>query len=68
MLLVKDTVREIDTRQPGEDADLQLSNFIVYEDRENGDVVLHMTRFFHSRGWRGNAYIYRIDLHVHPAQ
>lgn len=68
MLLVKDTVSEIDTRQPGEDADLQLSNFIAYEDRENGDVVLHVTRFFHSRGWRGNAYIYRIELHVRPAQ
>ena len=60
LLLVKDTVAAIDTRQPGEDADLQLSNFLAYEDRESHDIVVHVTRFFHTKGWRGDAYVFRI--------
>lgn len=61
-LLAKNTISEIDTLNSGEDADLQLSNFFAYEDRENADVVLHMTRLFHRKGWRGDAYVYRIKL------
>jgi hypothetical protein len=61
LLLIENTVREIDTRQAGEDEDLQLSNFFAYEDRESGNIVLHVTRFFHRKRWRGDAYVFQIE-------
>ena len=61
-MLLKESVVTIDTREPGEDEDLQLSNFLAHEDRENGDVVLYVTRFFHKKAWRGDAYVYRVAV------
>jgi len=60
--LVEDTVAEIDTLQPGEDEDLQLSNFFAYEDRESHEVLVHVTRLFHVNGWRGDARLYRLAV------
>lgn len=62
LMLIKETVTVIDDRGADEEVDLQLSNFLAHEDRETGEVVLHMTRFFHRKGWRGDAYVYRIEL------
>jgi hypothetical protein len=67
-LLRKETVRVIDDRGPQESELLQLSNFTAREDRETGEIVLHMCRFFeHSvgttRDWTSDAYVYHIPVH-----
>lgn len=64
LLLRKESVALIDTRGPDDHADLQLSNFFAYEDRENRQIVLTVTRFL-SRGlaaWDGDSYLYRIAV------
>ena len=62
LLLIKETVAVIDTKGADDDASLQLSNFMAYEDRKNGDIVLHITRLQTKPvPWRGDAYIYRIE-------
>jgi len=61
-LLIRETVLTIDDRRPGEHEDTMLSCFMAHEDRENGDIILHMSRAF-TRGvndWTGDAYQYRI--------
>ena len=61
--LVRSSLRKIDDRGPGEDEILTLSNFYAREDRETGEVVLHMTRLFaFPDGWMGDALIYRIPV------
>ncbi|MFN0106146.1 MAG: sialidase family protein [Bryobacteraceae bacterium] len=60
-LLVKPTVRQIDTRENGEKEILTLSNFYAHEDRETKEIVLYMTRLFTlPDGWEGDAMLYRI--------
>ncbi len=63
LLLVKKTVTVVDDCQPGDDEGMCLSNFMAHEDRENGDVVLHMTRMFTRKAgdWTADASIYRIE-------
>jgi len=43
-LLIKDTVAVIDTLQPGDGPETQLSNFRVYEDRFTHEFVLYLAR------------------------
>jgi hypothetical protein len=43
---LRDTITVIDDRQSGEHERLTLSNFHAREDRETGDILLHMPRFF----------------------
>ena len=45
-LLIRDSVAVIDARQEGEHELLTLSNFYAREDRETGDLLLHLPRFF----------------------
>lgn len=61
------TLATIDQRAPHEDEQVQMSNFRFYQDRQNGEVVLFLTRY----GERGSAdgkwmeadhYQYRIAL------
>ncbi len=67
MMLMRDTVAEIDTKT-SEDAvsglgELYLSCFYGYEDRENGDIVVWMTRFFRqNKIFNGDAYVYRLTV------
>lgn len=62
-LLIRDSVRTIDDRQPGEDELLSLSNFLAREDRQTREVCVHMTRLFAYRdGWVGDAQLYRIAV------
>ena len=66
-LLRKDTVRVVDTRGPGETEFLQLSNFAAREDRETGEIVLNMCRFFEhttgpTRDWTSDSYVYHIPV------
>ena len=63
LMLIKDSVTEVDTLQDGEDPSLSLSNFHVEEDRETGEITINMTRMFASRhGATGNAYLYRVEM------
>lgn len=60
-LLLKASVRTIDTRAEGEDEILTLSNFHAREDRATREIVVHCTRLFaFPNGWEGDAYAYRI--------
>ena len=67
--LIRDSVNVIDDRRPGESEHLTLSNFCVREDRETGELLLHMTRFFayddRQSGvpdFTGDALLYRIAV------
>ena len=63
--LRRDTMTVIDQRGPGDAARLQLSNFRFYEDREDGNLVLFMTRLGEKGGepdTQGDLYRYRIEL------
>jgi len=60
-LLLRSSVRLVDTRQPGEEPILSLSNFYAREDRRTREIAVHMTRLFARPGaWSGDAYLYRI--------
>ena len=68
-LLIRDTVSVIDDRRPGDSPHLTLSNFYCREDRETGDLVLHMSRpfarDFREEGkidWTADALVYRIRV------
>ena len=58
LMLVKQSVAVIDTTRPGDPGDVNLSNFMAHEDRENGDILVYSSRLF---GGRGNTYVYRIE-------
>lgn len=60
-LLRESTVRVVDTRQPGENEILTLSNFYAYEHRRTHEIIVHMTRLFAlPDGWEGDAMRYAI--------
>jgi len=70
MQLIRETVSQIDTRTAEDAASglgkLNLSNFYGYEDRENGDIVVWMTRSFNrdkggKKIFNSDAYVYRIE-------
>ena len=62
-LLVRDSVRTIDTLQSGENPNLSLSNFFAREDRRTGEIAVHLTRLFAgSEPWSGDAYIYYVQV------
>ncbi len=62
-MLVKDSVRVVDDRGAGDDELLTLSNFYAREDRESGEIALHLTRMFaFPNEWRGDSYLYRIPV------
>ena len=63
LMLMRDTVFEIDTLQVGEHPTLALSNFSAHEDRLTSELILHCTRMFTpASGWHGDAYQYRIEV------
>jgi hypothetical protein len=63
-LLIADTLRAVDNLQPGEDPLLTLSNFYARENRQTGEIDLHMTRMFTSpdKPWSGDAFLYHIPV------
>jgi hypothetical protein len=62
-LLLRRSVRTVDTLQPGEDPALSLSNFFAREDRRTREIAIHMTRLFAGSGpWAGDAYLYRVAV------
>lgn len=63
----RDTIEIIDTRQKGEPPQVQLSNFRIYQDRENGDIVCFLSRYgergFENNRWMlADYYRYRIEI------
>lgn len=62
-LLIRESVRTIDDRAPDETEKLFLSNFYAREDRETGEIVLHMTRLFARdvRDYTADALLYRFQ-------
>lgn len=62
-LLRKSTVRIVDDLKDGENPQLTLSNFYAREDRQTGEVSIHMTRLFAlPDGWQGDATLYRVRI------
>lgn len=65
--LKRETIAVIGGREPGEDNQVQHSNFRAYQDRVTGDIVLYLTRYG-ERGsdngvWiQADNYSYRISL------
>lgn len=59
--LIRDSVTVIDDRQADEDDSLQLSNFHACEDRETGEIILHLTRFM-VHDWSGDAMVHRLAV------
>jgi hypothetical protein len=67
--LIRDRVDVIDDRQAGDSPFLTLSNFYVREDRETGDLLLHMSRLFArdfreggKLDWTADSLLYRIRV------
>jgi hypothetical protein len=63
-LLVKNSVVPIIERGPNDTNDVQYSNFYVRQDRETGDMVLHLSplRAGNHRDMTADAMIYRLRL------
>ncbi len=66
-LLRRECVRVVDTRGPGDSAQLTLSNFAAREDRETGELVIHLSRLFqHSPAdgleWTSDASLSRVPV------
>jgi hypothetical protein len=67
--LLRQSVSTIDDRTDDESPFLTLSNFYAREDRSNGDLLLHLSRYFSrdfrrdgSTDWSADALLYRIAL------
>lgn len=59
LMLIRDSVITIDTLGPDDKDGVELSNFMAFEDRETGDIVLPMERW--KGGYKGSEpYLYRI--------
>ena len=63
--LKRETITVIDRQAPGEPPEVQHSNFRFYQDRENGDIVLFLTRYA-EHSWEqwmlADYYRYRIAI------
>jgi hypothetical protein len=62
--LKKETVTEIDTRQPGEGERMQLSNFWLIENSESHDLEIYLTRLHEDpeETFTANAYKYTLSF------
>lgn len=60
--LIRETVFVIDDKCRDENPVLTLSNFFAHEDRETGQILLQMSRLFMIDPWRGDSYLYRIEV------
>ena len=63
-LLKRDSLSIVDDRGKADSESLQLSNFSAREDRQTGEVLLHMTRLFaKAQGdWTADSWLYRISV------
>ncbi len=67
-LVRRNSVSVVDDRQPGENERLTLSNFYAREDRETGQLLIHLTRLFAQtrlepgKEWTADATLLRVDI------
>ena len=62
-LLLRDSLIQIDDRQPDDDEILMLYSLCAREEREDHRINLHMSRLFaFPNAWRGDALLYRIRV------
>lgn len=62
-LLIKDTVVSVDDRLENDPVGLNLSNLMAHEDRQTGEILIHMSRFiFLDDKFNGDSYLYRIAV------
>ena len=61
-LLIRDSVAAVDDRGEGEDERLTLSNFYTREDRETGELLLHLPRFYGGGRRETDLLLYRIAV------
>lgn len=54
--LIRESITVIDRAAPHEHPDTQMSNFKLYQDRDNGDVLLYLARYG-ERGYDNNAWL-----------
>ena len=61
-LLIRDSLVLVDDRQQGEDEILMLYSPYCREDRQTGQIAVHLSRVFAFKdGWVGDAMLYRIS-------
>lgn len=62
--VIKDTVTVIDTRQPGEGEQMQLSNFWVIENDESGELEIYVPRLYEDPSdlWTASTYKYTLTF------
>lgn len=63
--LKRGTITVIDQRAAHEPEEVQMSNFRFYQDRENGDLVVFLTRYAEvsAKDWkRADYYRYRVEM------
>ena len=61
-LLMRDSLVLVDDRQPGEDEILMLYSPYCREDRQTGQIAVHLSRVFAFKdGWVGDAMLYRVS-------
>ncbi len=61
-LLDRASVRVIDDLRPEDEGFIGLSNFYAREDRETGELLLHLTRSCPGRRWEGDALLFRMRV------
>ena len=61
-LLIRDSVAAVDDRGAEEDERLTLSNFYTREDRETGELLLHLPRFYGGGRRETDLLLYRIAV------
>ncbi len=65
LLLIKETLCNIDKRNPHDPERMQLSNFYAHQDRETGEIVLHLSPWGRDPNlppYTGSAYLYRLKV------
>jgi len=62
--LKKETVTQIDTRQPGEGKTMQLSNFWIVESQKEKNLEIYLTRLYENPDelYTANAYRYTLTF------
>jgi len=64
LLLRRETLHTVDDRLPGESEDMTLSNFLVDEDRETGELLVFVPRLFTKRqgDWTADTVLHRVAV------
>jgi hypothetical protein len=61
-LLMRESVVTINKREPGDDGWLILSNLLAHQDRETGDILLHMSRALATERFSSDADLHRVAV------